>query len=190
MKFTVPEGMWDAAQVAAANLPMHGNCGSVEKVNAALKAALRWLSENPIVPTLAQMRQVETVSAHEPQGSTKWLSDVLTEWQRRMFLAPHGDRYDSLLDSALLNVPPEVERVDLYSSGGLLLASRKFVKVSGAAPAPVDTREMTVYDCLACKKSWRQQLREPIESCVYCGSANTKPIATVSPVREYSLEVR
>ena len=52
---------------------------------------------------------------------------------------------------------------------------------------PADDREMTVYDCLDCKKSWKQQLREEVASCVYCQSSNTKSIATVYPVREYTI---
>ena len=50
-----------------------------------------------------------------------------------------------------------------------------------------DDQEMTVYDCLDCRRSWRQQLRENVESCVYCQSVNTKPVATVSAVRFMNL---
>jgi len=53
-----------------------------------LLAFVRWLAKNPVVPTLPQLRSVESSAGHEPLNSTRWLSDVLTEWQRRMFLAP------------------------------------------------------------------------------------------------------
>ena len=80
----------------------------------------------------------------------------------------------------------EVDRIDYYRKVG-----DEYVLIEGPVDTtPVDTREMTVYDCLACKNSWRQQVREPVASCVYCGSVNTKSIATVSSVREYPLEVR
>ena len=49
----------------------------------------------------------------------------------------------------------------------------------------VDDREMTVYDCLECKKSWKQQLRENVAQCVYCQSSNTKRIGTFSAVMDY-----
>lgn len=56
------------------------------------------------------------------------------------------------------------------------------------APELPDDREMTTYDCLNCKKSWKQQLRDPVALCVYCQSSNTKPICTTSAVRDFSPE--
>lgn len=53
-----------------------------------IEAALQWLVENPIMPTIIQIREVESAAVHEPRNSTQWMSDVLTEWQRRIFLAP------------------------------------------------------------------------------------------------------
>lgn len=56
---------------------------------AVLKAALRWLSENPIVPTDEQWKAIN----HERQWPDnayrrRWL---VVEWQRRMFLAPEPE---------------------------------------------------------------------------------------------------
>jgi DNA-directed RNA polymerase subunit RPC12/RpoP len=46
--------------------------------------------------------------------------------------------------------------------------------------------EMTTYDCLDCKKAWRQQLNETVAQCVYCQSHNTKRICTMSAVRVFT----
>jgi predicted RNase H-like HicB family nuclease len=64
---------------------------------------------------------------------------------------------------------------------------REFVRRIFLSPKPKDDLEMTVYDCLDCKRSWKQQLREKGTWCVYCQSVNTKPIATVSAVRDYPI---
>lgn len=55
------------------------------------------------------------------------------------------------------------------------------------APDTIDDRDMIVYDCLECNKLWKQQLREEVASCVYCGSTNTKSIATGSSVKDYPI---
>jgi hypothetical protein len=62
--------------------------------NKILEAALRWLSENPRVPTDAQIEdmKIKLVPVHP-----HW-SNIVAEWQRRMFIAPD----------------PEVDRVDFY----------------------------------------------------------------------------
>lgn len=84
-KIVVPEGMFDAAMEAVQAIPMRGNVGSIDRVNGALKAALRWLSENPIVPTKEQWDELRR---------TCWVPDELqaVEWQRRMFLAPQPEQ--------------------------------------------------------------------------------------------------
>jgi hypothetical protein len=57
-----------------------------------LEAALRWLAENPIVPT---EEQVDAMARHHEKdgGSLSdtgvlFERDAIAEWQRRMFLAP------------------------------------------------------------------------------------------------------
>lgn len=63
-------------------------------LEAALKCALFWLSENPIVPTSAQANsliQEGVNSGALREGDTPALSTVksfIKVWQRRMFLAP------------------------------------------------------------------------------------------------------
>lgn len=78
IKVVVPEKMLDAvngASVVAQNL--HD-----ESLFEMLEAALRWLSENPIVPTVEQSSDM---MEKFPVNTTR---NVCVEWQRRMFLKP------------------------------------------------------------------------------------------------------
>lgn len=81
MKIKVPEGM-----LKAALKPFPDNQWAIReesRMRLHLEAALRWLSENPIVPTSKDLEKI----AHngrftgEPSASS-WC----IEWQRRMFL--------------------------------------------------------------------------------------------------------
>jgi hypothetical protein len=56
-------------------------------------AVAKHLAANPIMPNRIQMQDVEAVAHHEPLYTTKWLSDILAEWQRRMFLAPDEPKF-------------------------------------------------------------------------------------------------
>jgi hypothetical protein len=83
-KIVIPGGMREAVNKDVQQAPWLDD-GFLLSV---LEAALRWLSENPVVPNRIQMQDVEAAAHHEPLHTTKWLSDILVEWQRRMFLAP------------------------------------------------------------------------------------------------------
>lgn len=88
-KIVVPDGMYLAA------LP-HQDSGT--QCSAALEAALRWLSENPIVPTDEQIQATcaaisEDWRVGEPFEDT--YRDLLVEWQRKMFLAPEPEMIGS-----------------------------------------------------------------------------------------------
>lgn len=63
-----------------------------------VEAVLRYISEHPQVPTLKQLREIETCAAHEPQGSTRWLSDIITEWQRRCFVQEEPEIPEEIKD--------------------------------------------------------------------------------------------
>jgi hypothetical protein len=94
-KIVVPEGMSDAALEAVLAIPMRGNVGSVDRVNGALKAALRWLSENPIVPTNEQYSKLY----NELSSKDAWITyNAVIEWQRRMFLAPETECPEAIKD--------------------------------------------------------------------------------------------
>ena len=81
----VPEGMLDAAD----------NCYGVDddrpwnayKTSDILEAALRWLSEHPIVPTDEQAREMFSAIEGTVTLSRDQLRTVAVEWQRRMFRA-------------------------------------------------------------------------------------------------------
>ncbi len=77
---TIPKGMLEAALDAPIDEARESQTYAV------LEAALRWLSENPIVPTDAQIEEmkIKLVPVHP-----HW-SNIVAEWQRRMFLAPDG----------------------------------------------------------------------------------------------------
>jgi len=78
-KIIVPEGMLKAVNAAF-------DSGKRKPVEL-LEAALRWLSENPVVPTRGQL--------HDIMGQRFYYEDHIIkgiiEWQRRMFLAPEEE---------------------------------------------------------------------------------------------------
>jgi len=105
-RYIVPDGMYRAADEAitkARGSSPHIMGGHARDV--ALEAAVRWLAENPIVPTVEQSKslieyqsgfgfshdktipEVRTVTMH---GSTMrdYAMLIAVEWQRRMFLSP------------------------------------------------------------------------------------------------------
>ncbi len=84
-KIVVPEGM----RMAALKSVSGGFSGSFTMaVDAALYEALRWLSENPILPTPEQAKELwRTTGAGEPNEAKRAAAHAI-EWQRRIFLAP------------------------------------------------------------------------------------------------------
>lgn len=78
-KIKVPEGML----LAASEFDPGAGEYNIEPI---LEAALRWMSENPIVPTSKQERDlVDSWIKETSLGKTEYL---VTEWQRRMFIEP------------------------------------------------------------------------------------------------------
>ena len=57
-----------------------------------VEATLRWLSENPIVPTVEQSSEM---MEKFPVNTTR---NVCVEWQRRMFLSPESEVPESIKD--------------------------------------------------------------------------------------------
>lgn len=88
-KIIVPEGLLKAGAKEI-------DCGGSMPANAAvlagqvLQGALKWLAENPIVPTLADVKEF-----HSPEmlqlSYHGQLQEACVRWQRRMFLAPTTD---------------------------------------------------------------------------------------------------
>lgn len=102
-KIKVPEGMWEAAKKALLESPpsVYAERGASRICS---EAALRWLSENPIVPT---DEQIETEAIKQtgfyPNQSAKKEAFVLgAKWafehQRRVFLAPVPDPDEAIKD--------------------------------------------------------------------------------------------
>ena len=105
-KIAIPEGMLEAA-VAAVKIPVSGQLAR-NQTHDILEAALRWLSENPIVPTMEQATEMSD-SGHPCVLDGVWYA---TEWQRRMFLAPEPE------------VPEEIKDL-LWSIGGTWMQTDK-----------------------------------------------------------------
>ena len=134
----VPEGMGSAVAHAVFN-----EVGKVDyhpQIRIALEAALRWLSENPIVPTEADVMGIlqERVESHHISGEEycaippATVRFVIREWQRRMFLAPVKEKCCptcGLRQDARLGLAPEPKVPEAIKD--LLYASQSRVGVDG-----------------------------------------------------------
>ncbi len=82
MKIRVPEAMLKAA-LDAKEMPHRREYE--ETVRPALEAALRWLSENPIVPTDEQVSSMLRI-LRDPGDQDDNAQGITVEWQRVMFM--------------------------------------------------------------------------------------------------------
>jgi len=109
-EIVVPAEMWDAARrmyAQANSLNGRTDCSDSDRLMYALEAALRWLSENPIVPTMAQMEACRD-SGHPCILDGAWYA---TEWQRRMFLAPKTEIPEAVKDLLLMPIVPPTHSI-------------------------------------------------------------------------------
>ncbi len=106
-KIVVPEGMLkavDAAWINAHGGPHPQASPKVAKdiedgIRFDLEAALRWLSENPIVPTMQELVSMqEAYCRQQMSGEHNSMVFVAVEWQRRMFLAPEPEVPEEIKD--------------------------------------------------------------------------------------------
>lgn len=116
IKVQVPEGMLKAAK-SAVERHIKNPTDLEGAAYVAVEAALRWLSENPIEPSVS-----EAVALCEPLGCRAVGSPLAkyaaTEWQRRMFLAPKSDA----LSKELPNEFYEMKTGEgIFSSSGLMI---------------------------------------------------------------------
>ena len=94
MKIKVPEGMLEAVYEKRSRTFC---ITDAQNIKVALEAALRWLSENPIGPTMEQamaLRDLAISTSHgygQVQPTMASEVAVVVEWQRRMFLAPESE---------------------------------------------------------------------------------------------------
>ena len=94
-KIVIPDGMLDAFEDAHVEYLLKHKSDPLVPMKAcifALEAALRWLSENPIVPTMEQATEMSD-SGHPCVLDGVWYA---TEWQRRMFLALEPEAPESV----------------------------------------------------------------------------------------------
>ncbi len=123
-KLVVPSGMVDAAYGKAIEdadgkvryspvdaVKSHERLG-VERI---LEAALRWLSEKPIVPTPEQANDLWKAT----NGALKdvWPILIVTEWQRIMFRAPEPEVPEEIKDLLHISLPetPEIVQESVRS---------------------------------------------------------------------------
>src|SRR5690349_12436275 len=118
MKIKVPEGMLDAVSVRRVELYGPRSGWANEFAGQILEAALRWLTENPIVPTREQNRELlrcwtEHVGEldRDEEGRVMYPRQIAVEWQRRMFLPPDPEIPDEVKD--LLYPEPHGTRFDM-----------------------------------------------------------------------------
>lgn len=114
-KIVVPEGMLKAAIAVIENyddVVGNGQCEEF-RIELIVEAALRWLSENPIVPTkddLAMVRLLYFDRKHLDGKST--VTDFVVGWQRRMFIAPEPEVPEEIED---LLLPYDMATADGYA---------------------------------------------------------------------------
>jgi len=88
----VPEGMLKSV---ASTWEVSSHAISISQAEAIIDAALRWLSENPIVPTDEQVK--DCWQGMNPNLSSMGLHrQLLVEWQRRIFLAPENGDFEKM----------------------------------------------------------------------------------------------
>lgn len=120
-KIVVPEGMLKATVVSYNSKTNElGYRYVIDRyvMEAAIEAALRWLSDNPIVPTVEQ--GMSLMNYLSPAGTREWnqamwidfIGAGCAEWQRRMFLAPEPETPEEIKD-LLLSISPTDSR-DAY----------------------------------------------------------------------------
>jgi hypothetical protein len=102
-RYVVPEEMLDAA-TAVINADMSAALRSDMRwpgVNAILKAAIRWQSEHPQVPTEEQMDALTNDLPYQDSGNGRIFRVVIDRWQRHMYDAPEPV-FDATLGGALM----------------------------------------------------------------------------------------
>jgi len=95
VRVVIPEGMLQVGR-AAYNAYVTADRGAIF----ILEAALRWLSENPVVPTPEQTKKLlATVQFGAGREIDPHLiENLLLAWQRRMFLAPEPEVPEAIKD--------------------------------------------------------------------------------------------
>ena len=102
-RYVFPEGMLRAAWEAMdkhANWHKFAGCipGSMCSLTDGLEAAVRWLAENPIVPTAKQSAELEHLCRLNDEPTCSDATFYCAEWQRLCFLAPEPEVTEAVKD--------------------------------------------------------------------------------------------
>jgi hypothetical protein len=90
-RYVTPDAMLDVVYSTIENSGLEFGEGEKLLVCAALDASIKWLAENPIVPTEQEYRDFGV--KFDFQGVK-----CIAEWQRRMFLAPEPEVPEAIKD--------------------------------------------------------------------------------------------
>jgi len=105
-KIVVPEGMLKAATEKAFYPGRYYTPGDIESITKILETALRWLSQNPIVPDEKQTLAMVKGKEGFPFDSWEWVRWGACEWQRRMFDASEPEIPEEIKDLLTEQQPP------------------------------------------------------------------------------------
>jgi hypothetical protein len=113
----VPEGMLKASLSS-------GVFEGTDDAQKALEAALRWLSENPIVPDAKQVGEM-VISAPYSNTRQAYTSTIfcITEWQKRMFLALEP-KSETSFEERMNELTVEVNRLGMSAAIEILRRTR------------------------------------------------------------------
>lgn len=98
-KVVVPKEMLQAAEKAGLQGEYMIGGPFLVSMEVAIEAALRWLAENPIVPTLADVKEFHSPETLQLSYHGQ-LQEACVRWQRRMFLAPEPEQRPDLIGIA------------------------------------------------------------------------------------------
>ena len=138
MKIKVPDAMLKAVEASYEN---RRGAYSENATRADLEAALRWQSDNPIVPSDEQMDALTNAVPYLDSGNGRIFRFVIDMWQRRMYLAPE----------------PEVPKLSVEDVLNLMLENIDRVQVP--IPYNVDPARVPVL-----KEEAKQQIRNAIKN--------------------------
>jgi len=121
-RYVIPKGMLEAAILS------HPFDPRTKFIPEMLEAALRWLSDNPIVPTAKQSAELESLCRINDEPMCMDAIFYCSEWQRRMFLAPEPEvpeEVKDLLVDASVRYPDVPRSVPGYYNDLILEAFRR-----------------------------------------------------------------
>lgn len=90
-RVVVPQGMIEAGKERDRLNSGYNGFRDYQRAEAILEAGLRWLSENPIIPTQQQALDMVTGGKFDSFDNWELVRWGACEWQRRMFLSPETD---------------------------------------------------------------------------------------------------